>query len=79
MLGLFLLGYFSKKITDRAAITGVIAGVVVIAWMSLSPVFFKGDLQKLASPFHSYLTIVFGTTVIFVVGFLAGILIKKRK
>lgn len=79
MLGLFLLGYFSKKVTNTAAITGVIAGVVVIAWMSLSPVLFSGDLQKFASPFHSYMTIVFGTTVIFVVGFFAGMLIKNRK
>jgi SSS family solute:Na+ symporter len=74
MLGLFLLGYFSKKVSSAGAITGVIAGVLVIAWMSLSPVLFKGDLQKFASPFHSYLTIVFGTTVIFVVGFLCGII-----
>ena len=79
MLGLFLLGYFSKKVTDTAAITGVIAGVIIIAWMSLSPVILKGDLQKFASPFHSYLTIVFGTTVIFIVGFLSGFLSFNRK
>ncbi len=78
MLGLFLLGYFSKKVNKPAAITGVIAGVLVIAWLSLSPVLFKGNLQQFASPFHSYMTIVFGTTVIFVVGFLVGILIKRK-
>jgi SSS family solute:Na+ symporter len=79
MLGLFLLGYFSKKISNASAISGVIGGVLVIAWMSLSPVLFKGDLRKFASPFHSYLTIVFGTSVIFIVGFLAGILTFNRK
>lgn len=76
MLGLFLLGYFSRKITNAAAITGVVAGVTVIAWMSLTPIFGPGAI---ASPFHSYLTIVFGTTAIFIVGFLAGTLISKKR
>jgi SSS family solute:Na+ symporter len=83
MLGLFLLGYFSKKVNNLAAITGVILGVIVIGWMSLSSVFFKStELQKYASPFHSYLSIVFGTTTIFIIGFLLGYLIntlKKKK
>jgi len=80
MLGLFLLGYFSKKVNNAAALTGVIAGVIVIGWMSLSPLFFTGgNLQKYASPFHSYLSIVFGTTVIFIVGFLIGYLINRAK
>jgi SSS family solute:Na+ symporter len=52
----------------------------VIAWMSLSPIFFKSaDLQKYASPYHNYLTIVFGTTAIFVVGFLIGHLLNRFK
>jgi SSS family solute:Na+ symporter len=83
MLGLFLLGFFSKRITTCAAITGVAAGVAVIGWMSLSPLFFKGEvLQQYASPFHSYLSIVFGTMIIFIVGFLLGYLIsllRKQK
>jgi solute:Na+ symporter, SSS family len=74
MLGLFLLGYLSKKANNTAAIAGVVAGVIIIAWMSLSPIIGC----KLANPFHSYLTIVFGTSVIFVVGFLLGMLISKK-
>jgi SSS family solute:Na+ symporter len=78
MLGLFLLGYFSKKVNNLSAIIGVIVGVIVIAWMSLSPIFFKSaDLQKYASPYHNYMTIVFGTTAIFVVGFLIGHLLNR--
>lgn len=69
MLGLFLLGYLSKKTNGRAALVGVVCGVILIAWMSLSG-------QEL---FHNYLTIVFGTVLIFVVGFLGGIAINKRK
>jgi SSS family solute:Na+ symporter len=80
MLGLFLLGYFSKKVSNTAAVVGVIAGVLVIGWMSLSPIFFKSaDLQKYASPFHSYLSIVFGTMAIFLTGFLVSYFINKLR
>jgi SSS family solute:Na+ symporter len=78
MLGIFLLGYFSRKANNLSAIIGVSAGVIVIGWMSLSPIFFKGELIKFASPFHSYLSIVFGTAAIFIVGFFTGILIHRK-
>ncbi|MFB6320097.1 sodium:solute symporter [Saccharicrinis sp. FJH54] len=75
MLGLFLLGFMSKRVTNSTAIIGVIAGVVIIAWMSLSPIIFPGTgLESLISPFHSYLSIVFGTIVIFITGFMFSIL-----
>jgi solute:Na+ symporter, SSS family len=73
MLGLFLLGYMAPMVKNTAAICGVIAGVLVIGWMSLSPMLFtEGDLVKYASPFHNYLSIVFGTLAIFIIGFLIG-------
>ncbi len=78
MLGLFLLGYLAPKVKNTPAIIGVVAGVLVIAWMSLSPIFLTGtELEKFASPFHSYLSIVFGTTAIFVIGFLVGNVTRK--
>lgn len=80
MLGLFLLGYFSKRVNNISAIIGVIVGALVIGWMSLSPILFKSiELQKYASPFHSYLSIVFGTMTIFITGFLSGILINNYR
>jgi len=80
MLGLFLLGYFGKKVTNTSAVIGVTAGVLVIGWMSLSPILFKSPgLQSYANHFHSYLTIVFGTVTIFVTGFLSAYLIRKLK
>jgi solute:Na+ symporter, SSS family len=80
MLGLFLLGYFSKKVNNLSAIIGVITGVIVIGWMSLSPIFFKStELIRYASPFHNYLTIVFGTTAIFITGFLSTFLFMPGK
>jgi SSS family solute:Na+ symporter len=78
MLGLFLLGYLAPKVKSTAAIVGVISGVFVIGWMSLSPfIFIEGTLSKFASPFHSYLSIVFGTAAVFIVGFLIGIAANK--
>lgn len=80
MLGLFLLGYLSKKARNMDAIVGTICGVVVVMWMSLSPIFFTdGFLSEFRSPFHANLTIVFGTIVIFLVGFLMTKLCCKKK
>ena len=71
MLGLFLLGFFAKKASRMGAMIGVTVGILVILWMSLSPVIFTDGLMKaFQSPFHTNLTIVLGTTVIFLVGFL---------
>jgi solute:Na+ symporter, SSS family len=73
MLGLFLLGYFSKKVENAQAAIGVVLGLLVIIWMSLSPVYFGGWLESFQNPMHSYLTIVVGTLVIFLTGFLLSI------
>ena len=64
MLGLFLLGYFAKKARNAEAALGVALGLLVIAWVCL--------LQKmwpLPVKIHTNLSIVLGTTVIFVAGF----------
>ncbi|MGB4293043.1 MAG: sodium:solute symporter [Bacteroidales bacterium] len=79
MLGLFLLGFFTKKVNNAAAVAGVITGIIVIAWISLSPVLFKGSLQKFACPLHGYLSIVLGTTAIFITGFIIGIIIDRTR
>ena len=79
MLGLFLLGAFVKNVNIKGTVIGVILGLLVILWMSLSPIFFTEEpATKFASPFHGYLTIVVGTLVIFLTGFLATIW-KKRQ
>lgn len=80
MLGLFLLGFIVKKSGKTGAIIGVLLGVILIVWMSLSPIVFtEGTMGAFRSPFHSNLTIVFGTTVIFLAGFLITSLISKKK
>jgi len=74
MLGLFLLGAFVKVVNVKATIVGVILGLIAILWLSLSPmVFTEEPLLKFASSFHTYLTIVIGTLIIFFTGFLATI------
>mgnify|MGYP005666348681 CR=1 FL=1 len=75
MLGLFLLGAFSEKKNVVGAIIGVIVGLLIILWLSLSNVFL-GE-EAIGNQFHTYLTIVFGTSAIFLVGFLVS-LIKKE-
>ncbi len=80
MLGLFLLGFICKKVKNKEAVIGVIAGVLVIAWMSLSPVLFtSGELLCFKSTFHANLAIVFGTMTIFLVGFIFAILFGRYK
>ena len=77
MLGLFLLGYLSRRTGNRAALAGVSAGVVVILWMSLSPKW-TGALVAWKSPFHGFLTIVFGTLAVVLVGLLATTFFRRR-
>jgi SSS family solute:Na+ symporter len=67
MLGLFLLGLISRRAGNAGAVTGVLAGVLVILWMSLSPRF-TGSWEAWRSPFHNFMVIVIGTLVILLLG-----------
>ena len=78
MLGLFLLALVCKDIKRPAAVIAVILGLLVIAWMSLSPLVNEGSpFWQFRSEMHTYLTIVLGTTVIFCVGFILSAVGKK--
>ena len=57
MLGLFLLGCISKRVTASQAAIATVLGVATVAWV----VFFQKS-------FHGNLSIVFGTVVLFVSG-----------
>ena len=74
MLGLFLLGCIPRKINRIAALLGCICGIIVIAWISLAEMWNLPGIHL-----HPYLAIVLGTCVIFLVGFLATLLVKGRK
>lgn len=79
VLGLFLLGFFGRKIKQLEAGIAVIIGILVIAWMSLSQVFItSGDWTSFRNPLHTNLTIVVGTTVIFLTGFLLNMIFRRN-
>lgn len=69
LLGLFLLGYISKRADNRCGKIAVVAGMLVILWMTVSPrlAFIPPVLR---SPFHGFLVTVVGTAVILLVGLL---------
>lgn len=76
MLGLFLLAIITGRKNKVAAIAGTIAGILVILWLSLSQLFSTEDV--LANQVHPYLIIVFGTSTIFLIGFLLSVLVGKK-
>lgn len=78
MLGLFLLGFLSRRATSKAAMAGVGAGVLVILWMSLSPKW-SGAWAAWRTPFHGFLTIVFGTAAILLVGMLVTMFVSPKR
>jgi len=67
MLGLFLLGYISRKARNFDAVLGVVCGVILVCWIVISPFV------------HANLAIVFGTLLIFLVEFLSANLFNKRR
>lgn len=76
MLGLFLLGVFSKHKNVKGALIGVSVGLLMILWLSISEMIFGAD--TLGAQLHTYLTVVLGTSAIFIVGMAAGIIIKDK-
>ena len=78
ILGLFLLGFLSRKAKNAAAIAGVCVGVLLVMWMSLTPML-ADRWGAVRSPFHGYLSIVFGTVAIVLVGFLVTLVVQKAK
>lgn len=73
MLGLFLLGYLSKRVRNVDAVIGVICGVIVITWISAAT-----WLHLPETGIHEYLAIVFGTLAILLGGFLSFRLFYRK-
>jgi SSS family solute:Na+ symporter len=74
VLGLFLLGLISRRAGNAAAATGVVLGILVILWMTLSPAW-TGQWAALRNPFHALMTTVVGTLTIL----LAGLLLSRLR
>lgn len=79
MLGLFLLGFASRRSNNAGAVIGVIVGLLVIVWMTLPSVDqWPESLAVLRSPFHANLATVIGTLTIFLVGAFASRFFPQR-
>jgi len=81
MLGLFLLGMLARRAGKIAGALGVVAGLCVIIWATLSADWVKRGwlAEGFQNPFHGFLTIVMGTTAILLVGFLVTMVVKGPK
>lgn len=77
-LGVFLLGFISRRVPSRAALAGVVLGVWVILWMTLSPRMSSWP-AALQSPFHGFLIIVFGTATILLTGLVVTVVFQPRR
>jgi SSS family solute:Na+ symporter len=79
MLGLFLLGMISRRVQNPGAIAGVVAGVLVIAWLSMPSLLGDAVPEAIRNPLHGNLTIIIGTATILVVGLLVTSFIGPRR
>ncbi|TWU21186.1 Sodium/glucose cotransporter [Novipirellula galeiformis] len=73
IIGLFLLGIIVPKIRGRAAISVLLVGLGLIAWMAASKTaYWPETLSKFASPFHPLLVIVLGPTAMILLGWIVS-------
>ncbi|MHA8075248.1 sodium:solute symporter family protein [Aquirufa sp. TARAVU-A1A] len=74
MLGIFLLGFLAKQVSNAAAKIAAFVGVVIIACMS-----FKDNLpETLQIPLEGKLTVVLGTLTILLTGIVVQRILKNR-
>lgn len=79
ILGLFLLGLVSQKTKSPQAAIGVLVGVLVIGWMSLSAILLQDtSWSSFQNPLHANMAIVMGTLSIFLVGFLLSFWVGRK-
>jgi len=79
MLGLFLLGLMTRAGSGAAA-TGVVIGVVLILWMTLSKMpIWPRAWGGLVSPFHDLTIPVVGTVAVLLIGTVLGLRLKQRE
>ncbi len=76
MIGLFLLGIISRQAKNPVAVTSVILGASIMAWMTVSA---QTTLipEHLQSHFHGFMIPVFGTLTILLTGIVLSAFLKK--
>ena len=73
MLGLFLLGYISRRARNIDAALGTVCGVILIGWISAAEF-----IGLPPTGIHEYLAIVLGTIMIFLVGFISSHIVYRN-
>ncbi len=69
ILGLFLLGFLSRRVNSGTAAIAVTVGVLVIVWATFSPKsFWPSAWSEFRNPLNNLLTVVLGTLVILAIG-----------
>ena len=79
IVGIFLLGIFTKIANSRGALIGMLVGLVVIIWMTASYYdCLPGSLAEYRCPWHSYMINVVGTVLVLLIGMAASALFKGK-
>ncbi len=79
MLGIFLLGIAAKQTNSFACACGAIVGIVLIIYLTLSKQIHSVLPFIPESMFHPFLIPAVGTCSIFVVGFILGKILNRKK
>jgi SSS family solute:Na+ symporter len=77
LLGIYLLGFFTKVGDDRAIITGIFFTLLFTAWMALSGM--KWLPPSLLAPIHGYYAGLLGHIIMFVIGYTVGAIFPKAQ
>ncbi|WP_336516586.1 sodium:solute symporter [Pollutibacter soli] len=77
VLGLFLLGMISRSAGNFAAITATCIGILVILWITLSPMLPQNSVIPV-SALHTNMAVIIGTLTIFLVGILLSSFQKSK-
>jgi SSS family solute:Na+ symporter len=73
IVGLFLLGMTSPKLRERPAVAILSLGVLLITWMTFSKTdYWPESLSSFANPFHPFLVIVVGPSVMILLGWVCS-------
>ena len=79
IVGVFLLGIFTRLANSKGTLCGMLAGLPIIIWMTASCFKLLPDSwSEYASPLHNYMINVIGTITVILVGAVASLLFSKK-
>ena len=76
LAGLYLLGFLTTRCDGRAVGVAIVLTLIYTLWMALSKMF---DLGWLEAPFDTYYAGLIGHVILFVVGYVLGITVLRRR